>query len=184
MPEPREPVIDMSDPTAVYSSIGVKADSSGTLDASTGFAWGSNQLLVESKGGAESLSLTYANMSQGSGFYGEASGNSAQRSASIGYVTTLMLSEKLKIYPVIMAGYINDEIMDRVTGIATAGFYTRYNLGSGFHLGLDPCFTFGQDGYQVNTFDAFVGYQHKTHRLRLGVNEDRESSLQYNMAFI
>ncbi|WP_083700142.1 hypothetical protein [Shewanella sp. UCD-KL12] len=180
----KDKTVDMSDPTAVYSSIGVKADTSGKLDASAGFAWGNNQLLIESKGGGDSLSMTYANMNKGAGFYAEASGNAERRSTSIGYVTTLPLAENLKIYPVIMAGYINDELMDEVTGIVTAGFYTRYNLGSGFHLGLDPFFTYGQNGYQANTFDAFIGFQHKTHRIRLGVNEEKELTLQYNIAFM
>ncbi len=69
----------MGDPTAIYSSVGAEYDTDGTFDVSFGLAFGRHLLLVETKEGMDSLSATYANMTQGSGFYAEMTFNQANR---------------------------------------------------------------------------------------------------------
>ncbi|WP_150102042.1 hypothetical protein [Shewanella halifaxensis] len=175
--------LDMSDPTAVYSSLGISVDTREDLDVNGGFAWGVNQLLIETKGGGDSVSLTYARMTEGSGLYAETTFNKDLRSVNAGYITTFSLAESMKLYPVIMGGYINDEVSDDVTPIMSTGFYFRYNFGSGFHLGVDPFYTIGTDSFDSFVVDTFLGYQYKSHRFRVGIDEDKEVSLEYKIAF-
>ncbi|EAS42970.1 hypothetical protein C9J48_17550 [Photobacterium profundum] len=175
--------IDMSDPTAVYSAVGISLNSEQNVDISGSVAWDNNQLLVETNNGANSLGLTYAYMEEGSGLYAEADINTDLRSYSVGGVTTLEATDCLKFYPVAMLGFINDETTEDSTAITTLGTYTRYTIGKGLHLGLDAFYILGTQGYDDYAVDAFLGYQYQRHRLRLGIDQDEEIELEYKIAF-
>jgi len=188
--------IDMGDPTAVYSSVGAEYNSDGTLDLSVGVASGRHLLLVESKQGFYALKATYANMSQGSGFYAETTFNQDVRSLSAGYMTTFKMGERVTFYPVAMLGYSNYENIDYVTPTATLGVYTRVNIAPGWQLGLDPFVTaYGKEDkgglFSTLSTDIFVGYQYKQHRFRLGYassvvssdKDDHSMFINYKVAF-
>lgn len=188
--------VDMGDPTAVYSSFGAEYNSDNTLDMSVGIASGRHLLLVESKGGFDALSATYANMTQGSGFYAETTFNQDVRSLSAGYITTFKVGKVVTFYPVAMLGYNNNDALDFVTPTAIAGVYTRINVAPGWQLGLDPFVSaYGKDNedgvFTTLSTDMFVGYQYEQHRFRLGYasslvssdKDDHSMFFNYKIAF-
>ena len=188
--------VDMGDPTAIYSSFGTEYDSDGTLDVSLGVASGRHLLLVETKEGFDALKATYANMSQGSGFYAESTFNKDIRSLSAGYITTFKMGETVTFYPVGMLGYTNYDNLDYVTPTATLGVYTRINIAPGWQLGLDPFVTaYGKEDqggvFSTLSTDMFVGYQYQQHRFRVGYassivssnKDDHSIFFNYKVAF-
>lgn len=194
--EKDEQKIDMGDPTAIYSSLGTEYNTDGTLDVSVGVASGRHLLLVETKEGFDALSATYANMTQGSGFYAETTFNQDVRSLSAGYVTTFKMGETVTFYPVGMLGYTNYENIDYVTPTATVGVYTRINIAPGWQLGLDPFVSaYGKEDeggvFSTLSTDMFVGYQYQQHRFRVGyassiVSSDKDDHsvfFNYKIAF-
>ncbi|USD42776.1 hypothetical protein J4N42_19345 [Vibrio sp. SCSIO 43135] len=177
--------VDMSDPTAVYSSVGTSFTSEGNVDLSAGFAWGKNLLSIETKNGADAINARYAWMTDGRGVYGEAYFNHETDtvSGSVGYIHTFKVHEKVKLYPLAMVGFNDNDITDTMlTG--TIGMYTRVDIGSGFHLGLDPFYTVGEGDYDSHSVDTFVGKQVDNHRVRVGINSaDEELYFKWQMAF-
>ena len=172
-PEKEKAKIDMGDPTAIYSSLGTEYNSDGTLDVSVGLASGRHLLLVETKQGFDALSATYANMTQGSGFYAETTFNQDVRSLSAGYVSTFKMGKTVTFYPVGMLGYTNYDNINYITPTATLGVYTRINIAPGWQLGVDPFVSvYGKEDqggvFSTLSTDMFVGYQYQQHRFRLG----------------
>jgi|GEM_PF-6121661 len=178
--------VDMSDPTAVYSSVGTSFTSSGEVDLSAGFAWGEHLLSIETKQGADALSTRYAWMREGKGLYAEGyfDHESETQSGSVGYIHTFQLHEKIKIYPLAMLGVSNNEMTSDTIATGTVGMYTRIDIGSGFHLGVDPFYTVGENDYDQYSLDSFVGKQIDNHRVRVGVNSaEEEMYFKWQMAF-
>ncbi|MGF1719342.1 hypothetical protein L4D20_04760 [Vibrio kyushuensis] len=182
----QEKNVDMSDPTAVYSSVGTSMSSDGDIDVSAGFAWGKNLLSIETKQGTDALNTRYAWMTEGKGIYAEAYFNrdTETQSGSVGYIHTFELSETIKIYPLAMVGINNDELSNTTIATGTIGMYTRINIGSGFHLGVDPFYTLGESDHKTHSVDTFVGKQIDNHRVRVGVNSaEEEMYFKWQMAF-
>ncbi|WP_394246548.1 hypothetical protein [Vibrio profundi] len=178
--------VDMSDPTAVYSSVGTSFTSSGEVDLSAGFAWGEHLLSIETKQGADALSTRYAWMREGRGLYAEGYFDHEldTQSGSVGYIHTFQLHEKIKIYPLAMLGVNNNQNTDSTIATGTVGMYTRIDIGSGFHLGVDPFYTVGENDYDHYSVDSFVGKQIDNHRVRVGVNSaEEEMYFKWQMAF-
>lgn len=178
--------VDMSDPTAVYSSVGTSFTSDGEVDLSAGFAWGEHLLSIETKQGADALSTRYAWMREGRGLYAEGYFNdeTETQSGSVGYIHTFQIHEKIKLYPLAMVGINNNDMTDTTIATGTVGMYTRIDIGSGFHLGLDPFYTFGESGYDSYSLDSFIGKQIDNHRVRVGVNSaEEEMYFKWQMAF-
>ena len=188
--------VDMGDPTAIYSSFGMEYNTEGTFDISGGVASGNHLLFVETKDGFDALSATYANMSDGAGFYAETTFNQDVRSLSGGYVMTFKVADAVSFYPVAMVGYTNHENIDYVTATGTLGVYTRINIAPGWHVGVDPFLTaYGKENeggvFTTLSTDMFVGYQHKQHRIRMGYassvvqseEDDHSLFINYKIAF-
>ncbi|MGR4988283.1 hypothetical protein ACPV3U_01780 [Vibrio rotiferianus] len=182
-----EAKVDMADPTAVYSSFGAEVNSEDG-DMSIGIASGRHLALLESKGGFDKLKLTYANMTDGQGFYTEIGGNKDIRNVSAGYIMTFKF-DALVIYPVAMLGYTNNEVIDDYDMTSTVGWYTRYKFGDNFHLGLDPFYSsqYGTEYLDSLSTDLFIGYQRGRHRFRVGVNmisnDEEQYFANYKVAF-
>ncbi|MGF1753438.1 hypothetical protein L4C33_07565 [Vibrio makurazakiensis] len=178
--------LDMSDPTAIYSSVGTSFTSDGEVDVSAGFAWGEHLLSLETKQGADALSARYAWMTEGKGLYAEGYFNheTDTQSASLGYIHTFQVHEKIKLYPLAMVGVNSNDVTDKTIATGTLGMYSRVDIGSGFHLGVDPFYTVGEGDYDSFSVDSFVGKQIDNHRVRVGVNSaDEEMYFKWQMAF-
>ncbi|OBT09502.1 hypothetical protein A9264_08885 [Vibrio sp. UCD-FRSSP16_10] len=205
--------VDMSDPTAVYSSVGIYLSSNYTedndplVDASVGFGWGNNLLSIETKSGMDAINGRYAKMGlyKGLGLYVDATyqfedNDESAYALNVGGIYALKINETLQFYPIATVGYgdalsENDRI-DRHSMLYTVGTYSRVQLGKGWSLGVDPFYTYA-DGNHISTsivsLDTFVSYQVKTHQFRVGaehswasdIRDDTDGSIyaKYKFAF-
>ncbi|GAM55095.1 hypothetical protein JCM19231_1911 [Vibrio ishigakensis] len=193
--------VDMADPTAVYSSVGARLDADGNFDVTTGFSWGSNLLLAETKDGFDALKFRYAHMNlwNSIGVYAESKieldGNSGS-TASIGGISTIQINDSLKFHPVLVLGGLEIEEDDWIA-TSTLGLYTRAKLYPGLSLGFDPFISVGESGYNSFSADLFLSYQMGNNQIRLGYTGssmeyddldydksfDGEAYIQYKIAF-
>lgn len=192
---------DMSDPTAVYSSVGVNysfdyGDSeeleSHNVDVSVGFGWSNNMLSLETKSNAEAINARYAKMNiLGSlGLYTDITynekdinlNNESAYTLSVGGVYSLRLNETFQFYPVATVGFAGiTDTEGEAPILYTLGSYNRVQLGHGFSLGLDPFYTM-VDGteYDALKVDTFVSYQVNNHQFRLGAEASWDSESSYD----
>lgn len=188
--------IDMSDPTAVYSSVGMSmSEGADKVDVSASFAWGNNLFSFESRDGRDDYNVRYAWMEDGRGFYAEGNRGHEEAfqygSASVGYIDTLRVNDHVSFYPVAMIGINNYEVKDNIGAdyaiyTATVGTYTRIKFGENWHIGIDPFVTVGEMDYTFKTVDAFIGKQLQNHRLRIGfrIADDGNDMTDNDQAYI
>ncbi|AJR06207.1 hypothetical protein C9J03_26050 [Photobacterium gaetbulicola] len=174
--------VNMADPTAVYSSVGMGIAANGDVDASFGLAFGKHGMSLESKKGFDELKARYYWMNEGQGFYTEGYFGGDVESLTGGYVATWKAMEKVTFYPVLTIGVNKNQVTDDSIAIGMAGFYSRINHNA-WHIGFDNFYSFGEDDYDLYTYDAFVGYQIKNHRIRAGYDSNEEAYLKWQMAF-
>ncbi len=187
--------VDMSDPTAVYSSVGGVVNEDGDIDLSVGAAWGNNLLSIESKQNFDAVNVRYAYMKlwKGLGIYVDSTYQiEADQGSSIGagIIYSLPVNKVFQIYPVVTLGGM-ELIEGEWIATATFGAYARFQLGNGFSVGLDPFYTTGEDSFSITSLDSFLAYQYKTQQVRLGfigseVNKadfDGSAYIKYKYAF-
>ncbi|MCW8348988.1 MULTISPECIES: hypothetical protein [Vibrio] len=191
--------VDMSDPTAVYSSVG------GTLsqnygangeetngDVSVGVGWGKNLLSIESKDSLDSINTRYARMGVVGdlGVYFDNTITTAKvlgeeeyhgYTASLGAIYSLKLNDTLQLYPIVTIGSAGELGGSHHRAIYTVGSYNRIQLGNGWSVGLDPFYTV-VDGEKEDSFkfDTFVSYQYKSHQFRLGTTNQWQQAEEYD----
>jgi hypothetical protein len=188
-----EKVVDMSDPTQVYSSVSLKTDFEGDFDGSVGVGVGKNLGKFETNKGAEEFKLYYAHMNKGKGFYAEMGFGENWQTYSAGGVMTLTVGKRTKIFPVAMIGVSN--VLNDSDPMVTGGAYIRTNIGKGFGIGADLFYTLLMNDagkpYDGNSIKVFGSYQYKSHLFKLGYSneadldtgEEGEVYLQYTIAF-
>lgn len=164
--------IDMSDPTAVYSSVGGVINADGDVDLSFGAGWGTNLFSIESRQNFDAFNVRYAKMQlwKGLGLYVDATFQIEADTGStvgIGGIYALPISKVFQFYPILTVGGIELTEGDWSTS-ATFGVYSRIQLGNGFSIGIDPFYTTAENDFSTTSLDSFLGYQYKTHMLRFG----------------
>ena len=176
--------IDMSDPTAVYSSVGGVINEDGDVDLSVGAGWGNNLLSVESRQNFDALNVRYARMKlwKGLGLYIDATHQIEADFGStfgIGGIYALPINKVFQFYPIITVGGM-EQMKGEWSGSATFGVYSRIQLGKGFSVGIDPFYTTSENSFSSTTLDSFLGYQYKTHMFRFGLLGSDTNSTDYD----
>ncbi|MGC9461147.1 hypothetical protein [Vibrio genomosp. F10] len=170
---------DMSDPTAVYTSVGVGYGTSG-YNAKIGLKLPStssneaNMLNLEVKNGGDTFRGRFFNVDNSTGGAISVDAgydrNSGVANISAGALTTLPLSENIVFYPgLYLGGMIGDRLNvdNHTTGVdikaltATGQLYTNFKLTDKLWLNVNPSFTTSLYGIKTDTFDleVAIGYQ-------------------------
>jgi len=175
----QEEVADMSDPTAVYTSVGLGYGNKGynakiglqLPDAGDGSA---HMISLEVKEGGDTFRGRYFKVDTTSGFASSLDASYDQLTGtahvSAGALQTIPLTERLVIYPgLYLGGMIGDQenLRGQTTGVdllaitATAQLYSKFQITEQMWLNLNPAYTTSLYGIESNKFDVevAVGYQ-------------------------
>ncbi|MGL6260063.1 hypothetical protein [Vibrio sp. WXL210] len=199
--------IDMTDPTSVYTAFGVQGGTNGMqINGQFGYTpeeGRGHMAIVEYRNddGLHNFRTRYFTPgATGLGLFVDASRNEfelgskdvAINTAAAGLMQVLPLSEKVTLYPSLLAGAIwsEDTIggvdVHETTTIATLNVYATYAISDDFWLMMNPAYTYGFDGEETRDFylEMALGYRiSPTQTMRIHSNNDNDIWFNVTQAF-
>ena len=205
--EEQKKAIDMSDPTAVYTAVGVQAGTNG-MQVSGQFGYSpeggrKHMGFVEYRNddGLNNLRARYFTPgATGLGAFVDVSRNEqsvadqdvAINTAMAGLMQVLPINDKITLYPSLLAGNIwsddkiaGQDVYDSTT-IITFNTYATYAINDKTWLMFNPVYTYGIDGEDTRDFylEMALGYRiSNTETVRLHASNDNDVWFNYTQAF-